>query len=75
MGINSEKVEKIIDFSAEDSFEDAVLRAERYTYFFIDKKTAMEMGREMRETIRNLRTKVEEKVGDGIDPESSAQKN
>ncbi len=55
LGINSEKVERIIDFSAEDGIEDAILRAEMYTRFFIDKETAIKMGKEMRQVIKNLR--------------------
>jgi hypothetical protein len=38
--------------------EEAILRAEMYAYFFIDRESALKMGREMREHLKNFNVDV-----------------
>ncbi|RLI84249.1 hypothetical protein DRP07_01635 [Archaeoglobales archaeon] len=52
LGFNSEKIEKILESSADEGIEEAINRAEIYSYFFIDKESASKMGKEMREIVR-----------------------
>ncbi|MBO8181410.1 MAG: hypothetical protein H0Z28_01290 [Archaeoglobus sp.] len=45
-------MERIIEASENEGIEEALSRAEMYAYFFINKDSALKMGREMRELLK-----------------------